>query len=111
MANSIGIYLVAVFLSAVSQLLLKISSGKDRNHFIREYLNIHVIAAYSLFLVSTMFIILSLRTLPFKMSSVLESSGYVFVLILSRVVLKERLTQNRLCGMALIILGALIFGK
>ena len=46
---------------------------------------------------------------PLSMAPVLESSGYIFVAILSYYFFKERLTKKQLLGMFLIIVGIVIY--
>ena len=38
----------------------------------------------------------------------LEASGYVFVTILGRIILKEKVSGRKIIGMALVILGVVI---
>ena len=66
--------------------------------FIREYLNPWVIGGYFLLLCSTVLNICGLRGLSFLNGPVMESFGYVFVLFLSRLFFKERITKRKLAG-------------
>lgn len=100
---------IGVIIAAFSQILLKISANKEHPNRIREYLNIDVILAYALFVVSTLFTILSLRTISVSSSTIIESISYILVPILSFCILKEKLNKTQLLGMIIIVFGVIIF--
>ena len=85
MTNEMIPYLIlgflSVFLSAVSQAMLKKSSEKERKDIIHEYLNPLTIISYSLFFCSTLLTMLALRKVPLTMRPMFESSSYIFVTI------------------------------
>lgn len=103
------IYVSAVFISAVSQIMLKISAKKQYASKIQEYMNPIVIIAYGLFFGCTLITMLAYRKVPLSLGQILESSGYIFVTILGMTILKERLTRKKLLGMGIILVGILIF--
>lgn len=109
MLNYIIVFLVSVFISSISQVILKTSANEEHNDKIREILNIKVIFAYGLFFSATLLTMLAYRKVPLSLGTVLETTGYVYVAILGRVVLKERLDKYKICGNLLIILGIIIF--
>ena len=78
------VFLLSVFISSMSQVLLKKAAGKQHKSLLREYLNPWVICGYMLLLGSTVFNISGLRGLSFMNGPVIESFGYVLVLFLSR---------------------------
>ena len=97
------------FFAAVSQILLKQSAGKTYRHPIFEYLNWRVMLAYAMF-----FGVLLLNTYAFtkvdlKYGAVIDSFAYVFVLLLSYLILKERITKGKLIGNLIIIAGIIIY--
>lgn len=103
------IYVSAVFISAVSQIMLKISARKQYESKLKEYLNPIVIIAYGLFFGCTLITMLAYRKVPLSLGQILESSGYIFVTILGTAILKERLTGKKLLGMVIILIGILVF--
>ena len=103
------ILLFSVFVSSVSQILLKKSAGIKYSSKIREYLNPYVIIGYTLFFGCTIISMYALKVVPLSMSPVLESCGYIFVALISYIFLKEKLTKKQLLGTALIILGVIIY--
>lgn len=98
-----------VFVASCSQILLKTSANRQHKNRSSEYLNVRVIAAYTMFAVATVAGMFVIRYIPLSLVSVLESSSYIFVLVLSRFILKERITGRQLAGMLLILTGVLIF--
>lgn len=105
----ICIFLASVFLSSVSQIMLKYSAGKTYENRLKEYLNPLVIVAYGLFFGCTLITMYALKVVPLLMGPVLEASGYIFVAVLSRVFLKERISGKKMLGLGVIIAGILIY--
>ena len=101
--------LSAVVISSVSQMLLKRGSMDHYDKKIREYLNVWVISGYFLMVVSTICVIYGYRGIAFKTGTVIESLGYVLVMVLSRIFFGEKITKNKLIGNLLIIIGVIIF--
>ncbi len=105
-------FLLAIFgqlLASISQVMLKKSAQKSYPSFIREYLNILVVGGYLLMVVSMLIAILCYDGLGYMNVIVLEPLGYIIVMFLSRYFFKEKLTANKLGGMALIILGIVVY--
>lgn len=113
--NSLGIsicvLLVSVFISSVSQILLKKAADKTYKNRIREYLNPVVVTAYAMFFCSVILTMLALRRVPLSMSPILESTGYIFVSVLGYIFLKERFGKRKLLGLVLILLGIVVFSR
>ena len=95
----IGVVATA-FASAVSQILLNVSA---------ENLNPWVISSYMILAIVLVTNIYLLGFMNLKEENAIASSTYVFVLILSRIILKEKITVKKVLGNVLIIVGILIF--
>ena len=100
------IMLGGTFFSAISQILLKQSANIQYSNPLREYLNWRVILAYFLF-----FGILLLNTwcytkVDMRYGPVIDTAAYVFVLLLPKVILKEKITKRKIAGVILILIGA-----
>ena len=108
MNRGVLIYLLTPLLSAVSQLILKKAADNPNYKGIHAYLNVSVIFAYSLFFGCMLLNAYALRTLDLTVASVLEASSYLYVMALSFLVLKEKITLRRLCGNLIIILGIVL---
>ncbi len=108
MNSGVLIYLITPFLSAVSQLILKKAADNPRYTGLRAYLNLPVIGAYALFFGCMLLNVAALRTLDLTVASVLEASGYIYVMALSFFFLNEKITLRRLIGNCVIILGIVL---
>ena len=106
---SICLLLFSVFVSSVSQILLKKAANRTYENTIKEYLNPLVIGAYAMFFCSVIMTMLALKNVPLSMSPILESTGYIFVSVMGYFFLKERFTRRKLLGFALILAGVIIF--
>ena len=105
----VGLSLLAQLVASTSQLLLKISAGKTYKVWWRSYLNILVIAAYGMFFGTTIINVFALKYIPLTLSAALGAAGQIFVAIFSVVFLKEKIGKKKLLGLALIVLGIIIF--
>ncbi len=126
------IYLSGIFISAVAQILLKKSAGKKyenklSNYFnkkqnnklvkflikhegkIREYLNPYVIISYSIFIGATFCTIFAYKEIDLAFGPILGATEYIFVAILSKIFLKEKINKQKILGLAIICLGIAVF--
>ena len=101
----ITIFLISVFVSSVSQIILKKSAQKEYSNIVQEYINPRVIFSYGLFFISTLLPMYAYKGVPLSLGTLLEASGYIYVLVLSCFFLKEKITKMKLIGSFLIILG------
>lgn len=103
------ILLSSVFISSISQILLKKGAEREYPSKIREYLNPYVMSGYALFFGCTLLSMYALKVVPLSMAPLLEAFGYIFVALLSFFFLKERFTKRQLIGTALIIAGVVVY--
>ncbi|MBD9050648.1 EamA family transporter [Ruminococcus sp.] len=82
---------------------------KTYSSILKEYLNIYVITGYGLMVLSTILVILGLKGVPYKNEPIIESLGYIFVMILSNRILGEEITKKKIVGNGLILLGILVY--
>lgn len=106
---SVCLLLLSVFISSVSQIILKKAADKTYESTLKEYMNPMVIGAYGLFFCSVILTMLALKHVPLSMSPILESTGYIFVSVMGYIFLKERFSRRKLIGFALILAGIVIF--
>lgn len=109
MSKYIILLVLAVLVSSVSQIILKKSASKTYNSIFREYFNLYVITGYGLMVVSTVLVILGLKGVPYKNEPIIESLGYIFVMILSNLILGERISKKKIIGNLLILSGIIIY--
>lgn len=103
------ILFIATFFSAFSQILLKQSAMREHRSFIFEYLNWRVILAYFI-----AFVVLFANTYAFtgvdmRYGAVIDTFTYVFVMLLSYFLLKEKFNKGQLIGNLIIITGVAVY--
>ena len=108
MTTYILIFISASLISAFSQILLKIAAKGSYRSWIYEYLNVKVICAYAIFFLATVLTVYCYKVVPLSLGAMLESTGYVFVTVLGYLILKEKVSKQKMAGMALVIAGVII---
>ena len=82
----------------------------EHRSFLRSMLNWRVITAYGIFFGSLLVNITAMsKGVKLKDMPILESLGYVFVPLLSYMVLKEEITKRTLVSIVLILIGIYVF--
>lgn len=99
----------AVLVSTCSQLLLKKGAMRESKGFLDDYLNPWVICGYGMMVLSTLCIIFAYRGVDYKNGPVVESLGFVLVMIFGRVFFNEKLSQKKILGMVLVVSGIAAF--
>lgn len=106
---SVCVLLFSVFISSVSQILLKKAADKKYKNPLMEYINPLVAIAYVMFFGSIFLTMFALKKLPLSMSPILESTGYLFVSVLGYIFLKEKFGKKKIAGLLLILVGIAVF--
>ena len=104
-----AVYLLSMLVSAISQIMLKLSAKRKYGSWLREYLNPLGITAYVLFFGCTFLTMYALKVVPLSASPILGASGYIFITILSKICLKEKVSKRKLCGLLVILFGIVIY--
>lgn len=100
---------IATFFSAGSQVLLKQSARIEHKSWLYEYLNWRVITAYFIAFAVLLVNTYAFTKIDMRFGSVIDTFTYVFVMILSYFLLKEKFTKWQLIGNMVIIAGVLIY--
>lgn len=103
------IFVFGVFISSVSQVILKKSSNIKYDNPICEYLNVRVIVAYGIFFMATLLTIFAYKVIPLSMGPILDATGYIFVTIFGVTIFKESLNSKKIIALALILIGIGIY--
>ena len=103
------ILIISVIIASFAQILLKKSAAKTYSSPIREYLNVYVIGGYGMMFLSMFLTILSYGGLDFTNVPVIESLGYIIVMLLGYLFFKEKITKRKLLGMLIIMGGILVY--
>lgn len=100
---------ISVLISAISQIMLKKSAMKEYKSFIYEYLNVLVITAYFFFFAAVLIDLLCLKYVPLSFIPVIETSSYIFIIVLSRIIFKEKINFKKAVGLIFILTGIFIY--
>lgn len=103
------ILLLGVFLSAISQVMLKKAAMKKYASCIKEYLNPLVIIAYSIFVLTTFMSIYAYKGIPLSMGPILEATSYLYVTFFGVKIFKEKMSIKKWIALAMIIIGIIIY--
>lgn len=103
---SLGI--VSVVIASFAQILLKRASEKDADKFLKKFLNIRVISAYTLLLFSLFVNTFVLRFLELKILPCITATSFLWILLFSYLFLGEKPSQNKVIGMIMIVVGVIV---
>lgn len=103
------VLLVGVFVSAISQVMLKKAAMKTYSSRIREYLNPMVIIAYGMFVGTTLLSVFAYRGIPLSMGPILEATSYIYVTIFGVKIFKEKLNGKKILALGLILFGIVVY--
>ncbi|MBO4997245.1 MAG: EamA family transporter [Lachnospira sp.] len=109
MAKYFIIAIVSGMLSSFSQILLKKSALKEEESIVKQYVNPYVIGGYAITATCMILMIIAFKGMPYKYGAVLESLTYLYIMILSRVFIGEKLTKKKVLGNLIIVAGVIIF--
>lgn len=101
--------LCGVFISAISQVMLKKAALKKYDNVVKEYLNPLVIFAYVLFVGTTFLSILAYRGIPLSMGPILEATSYIYVTIFGVKIFGEKINKQKMLALIFIIVGIAIY--
>lgn len=97
------------FFTAISQVLLKQSANKKYKNILLEYLNWRVILSYCIFAAVLLLNTYAYTKVDLKYGAVIDTCSYFFVMVLSWLILKEKMTVRRICGNLLIMTGVFVY--
>lgn len=105
----------AVLFNSFSQILIKIGSGKVKKEHLKVglksvfvFFNPFIFIALVLLFFATTFYLLALSKLNLSYVYPLLSSSYIIILLLSKILLKEKIGFKRWIGVFIIIIGIFI---
>ena len=101
--------LVSAFITASSQIMLKVSANKEYKHIIFEYLNPNVIISYTGYVLVLIINVIIYTRVDYRFGVVINSLATVLIMLMSKLILKETLIKKKLIGNILIILGVACF--
>jgi multidrug transporter EmrE-like cation transporter len=103
------VLLAGVFISAISQVMLKKAALKKYDSVIKEYVNPLVIIAYVMFVGTTFLSILAYKGIPLSMGPVLEATSYIYVTMFGVTIFKEKMNRKKVASLVLIVVGIVVY--
>ncbi len=100
--------LTGTFIASCSQIVLKKAADKEYPNKLAEYLNPMVIGAYIFFFGASLCSVMGYKVVPLSIGPILEASGYIWVAILGKIFLKEKISPKKAIGLVIIIAGIVI---
>lgn len=101
-------FVILVFMTvcgAVASLFLKRASGTEG--IFKMFLNINLYLGGGLYLISAVLNVYILRYLDYSVVLPLTSITYIWTMVLSYMILKEKITMKKIMGVVLILVGAI----
>lgn len=111
MLVSVLVALFGVFISSISQVMLKKSAMAKHDSALGEYLNPLVIGAYALFVGATLCSVIAFRQIPLSMGPILDATGYFYVVLFGITIFHEKIDRTKILALAIIIAGVLIYSS
>ena len=105
----VGVYLLGVLISSVSQVLLKKAAMRQYETPLKEYLHPWVITAYALFFGATLMTILAYKVVPLSMGAILEATAYLYITFFGVTIFKEKLGKDKAIALLLIVGGIIVY--
>lgn len=100
-------FIILIFMTlcgAVASLFLKRASGTEG--ILKMFLNIYLYIGGGMYLVSAVLNVYILRYLDYSVVLPLTSITYIWTMVLSYMILKEKITIKKITGVILILIGA-----
>lgn len=107
----LAIMVINAFLSAFSQILLKKSTLVVHKSGLQEYLNWRVITAYVIYIIVLLTNAFAYKGIEYKYGSIIGATSYIFLMVLSWLILKERINKRVIIGNGMIILGMIVYSS
>ena len=100
---------LGVFLSSVSQVMLKKAAMRKHKNIWQEYCNPLVIFAYAIFFSTTLLGVLAYKGMPVSLGPVLETTAYLYITFFGVTIFKERLNAKKVLALFMIIAGIVVY--
>lgn len=101
--------LASAIITALSQIMLKVSANKKYKHIIFEYLNPNVVISYIGYILVLVINVIIYTEIDYRFGVVINSLSTVLIMLLSKLILKETITKKKIIGNVLIIFGIACF--
>lgn len=104
-----GVYLLGVFLSSCSQVLLKKAALQNYKTPLQEYLNWRLLLGYSIFVLCTLMTLIAYRGIPMSFGPILETTSYIYITIFSVTIFQEKTNKKQILALVIILAGIVLY--
>ena len=104
MIKYVILFILSILIESFSQIILK-KGATQKNIYINKY----TICGYSLMVISTLFTLVGYKKVSLSLGQILQSLSFIFVIILSYIFLKEKISKRQIVGIIIIIIGIIIY--
>ena len=106
----VGLALLSVLIAGIAQMILKKAADANKSKGgIGKFVNCGVISGYAIMLLASLLNVFALKYMELKIMPVIDAISYIYVPILSYVLLKEKITKKVILGAVFIIIGIVFF--
>ncbi|MDD3138297.1 MAG: multidrug ABC transporter [Lachnospiraceae bacterium] len=103
------ILLLSIFISSISQVMLKKAAMRNYDSKIKEYLNPLVVIAYIMFIGTTFLTVIAYKEIPLSLGPVLETTSYIYITFFGVKLFEEKLNMKKKISILLIIMGIIVY--
>lgn len=101
----LALVLLMTFMGAIASLFLKRASGSD--NFVKMLTNVNLYIGGFIYITAAFINIFVLKFLDYAVVLPLTSITYIWTMVLSYLILREKITKKKIVGVILILLGAI----
>jgi drug/metabolite transporter (DMT)-like permease len=98
-----------ILLTGLAQILLRMGARQPDAGLIARMLQPKIVLGYGLFFGVTLLNVFAMQAIELRVMTAWSSLTYVWVMLLSGVCLRERITGRMVWGCGLIVVGVLVF--
>jgi len=102
--------LIGSLLTSLSQVLLKYGAVFTKNKpLLFSFFNLFTFSGYFIFVIVILINLIAFQNLEMKIVPVILAANFVFLMLLSRLILKEKITSGNMISIFFIFIGVTIF--
>ncbi|HYZ86156.1 MAG TPA: hypothetical protein VE621_17225 [Bryobacteraceae bacterium] len=109
--KAIALVFCCTLLGAAAQIFMKMGANKlQKQSIIQMITNLPLMTGYTLYGLSTLFLVLALRKAHLSILYPIISLSYVWVTVLSLFIFHEQMNPYKVTGLAVIVFGVAVLG-
>ena len=103
------LFVLCVFVSSCTQIALKRFATQQQFSGFRIYFNRTVILSNLVFVGVTLITVILYKYIQLSTATLLNSTSYIYVLILNAIFLKEKIGKRKIIGIVFILIGVSVY--